>query len=77
MCILYAVMLFIYFLKRPFNFVNKTPPRYKSKSWKAGKKMSVWARLFSFKIGANGREKFGQRAWRDIKGDELFSTPRC
>lgn len=40
-------------------------------------KMSVLARLFLFKIGAKEREKFGQRARRDIKGDELFSTPRC
>lgn len=40
-------------------------------------KMSVWGRLFLFKIEAKEREKFGQRAQRDIKGDKLFSTPRC
>lgn len=39
-------------------------------------KKSVWTRLLLFKIGAKEREKFGQGARRDIKGDELFSTPR-
>lgn len=71
--------------KKICNFVNlktslqlflSTSPKYKANPGKL-EKMSVRACLFLFKTRVKERENFGQRAERNIKGDELFSTPRC